>query len=148
MEETLLVGALLGFPILIKRVEETQKQTRTSQETLKETQKQTRTSQETLKEEQKQRRTSQYRDARDLLFLDNLNSRMTGIDDLWRFAETHPKEEYHNVMDVFTQFVKNPTSYEWEEGTKEDDKKAVKRKDIKEILQHISKERMAGAEAV
>ena len=125
MEETLLVGALLGFPILIKRVE---------------------TNQETLKEAQKQTRTSQYRDARDLLFSEILNSRMKGIDDLWRFARTHPQDEYGNVMDVLTQFIKNPIPYKWEEGTEEEDKKAVKRIDIKEILLYMRKERIEGAE--
>ena len=132
-KHTLLIGALLGFPILIKRVDETQKQTRTSQETLKET--------------QKQSRTSQYRDARDLLISEDLNLRMMGIADLWRFANTHPQEEYHNVMDVFTLFIKHPIPYEWEQGTKEKDQKAGKRKDIHAILQHMGERRMVGAES-
>ena len=146
---TLLIGALLGFPILIKRVS-------INQETLKETQKQSRTSQETLKEAQKQSRTSQYRDARDLLQSDQLRLRMMGIADLWRFAKTHPQEEYHNVMDVFTQFIKRPPSFELSEEQKQRYKDGYaitignvqvfqkelpvgKRPDIRAIFQHMVK---------
>ena len=130
-EYTLFAGTLLGFPILIKRFDEMRLQTRVSQENLKET--------------QKQSRTSQYRDARDLLQSNQLNSRMIGIAGLWRFANTHPQEEYHNVMDVFTQFIKYSAPYEWEEGTKKETKKAGKRADIIAILEHMVKRSVAGA---
>ena len=118
---TLLIGALLGFPILIKRVD---------------------TSQETLKETQKQSRTSQYRDARDLLNSDKLNLRMMGIADLRRFAQTHPQEEYHNVMNVFASFIKNPIPY-GVSGIK-----AGKREDINAILNTFKKslQKMMGKE--
>ena len=116
MDKTLLVGALLGFPILIKRVD---------------------TSQESLKETQKQTRTSQYNAANELLWSEGLSSRMAGIESLWRVAQTYPKEDYHNVMDVFTQFIKHPASYKWEEGTKEEDKKVGNRADISAILRHM-----------
>ena len=115
--DLLFLGALIGFPILIKRVSEVQKQTRTMQ----------------------------YNAANELLWSERLGSRMAGIDALWRVAQTYPKEEYKNVMDVFSQFIKHPPSYEWEEGTKKENKKAGKRPDIVAILLHMGEERVAGA---
>ena len=117
-KHTLLIGALLGFPILIRRVSETRLQSRSIQ----------------------------YNAANELLWSERLDSRMAGIEALWRVAQTYPKEEYGNVMNVFSQFVKHPASYEWKEGTKKEDKKAGKRKDISAILEHMGEERMAGAE--
>ena len=108
----LVVAALIGFPILIKRVSETRSQSRTMQ----------------------------YNAANELLWSERLGSRMAGIEALWRVAHTYPKEEYHNVMDVFSQFVKYPVPYDWEEGTKEENQKAGKRPDISAILQHMSEE--------
>ena len=69
----LALAALIGFPILIKRVSEVQKQTRAIQ----------------------------YNAANELLWSSDLGSRMAGIQALWRVAQTYPKEEYHNVMDGF-----------------------------------------------
>ena len=116
-QNPLVLAALIGFPILIKRVGENRLQSRATQ----------------------------YNAANELLWSSDLGSRMAGIDALWRVAQTYPKEEYHNVMDVFSQFVKNPVSYEWEKGTKKKDQKAGERKDITAILRHMSEERMAGA---
>ena len=113
----LLIGALLGFPILIKRVGEIRLQSRTMQ----------------------------YNTANELLWSKDQDSRMAGINAFWRLADDYPKEEYHNVMDVFSQFIKHPAPYEWEKGTKEEDKKAGERKDINAILRHIVEERMIGA---
>ena len=48
------------------------------------------------------------------------------------------------MMDVFTQFIKNPIPYEWEAGTKKQDRKAGKRDDIGKILRYMGKKRMAG----
>ena len=99
----MVVAALIGFPILIKRVSETRLQSRTMQ----------------------------YNAANELLWSERLGSRMAGIEALWRsLAETYPKEEYHNAMDVFSQFIKYPVPYDWEEGTKEEDKKAWERDQI------------------
>ena len=91
MNETLLVGALLGFPILIKRVTEMQEQTRISREQL---------------------HSSQFSDAYGKLWSSDLGTRMTAIDSLLRFAQAHPKEEYKKVMDVFCQFIKHPLPLE------------------------------------
>ena len=116
--DILAFGALIGFPILIKRVGEMRLQSRTTQ----------------------------YNAANELLWSEGLGSRMAGIEALWRVAHTYPKEEYHKVMDVFSQFIKHPASYKWEEETKKEDKKAGKRKDISAILGHIGEARMARAE--
>ena len=115
--DLLVIGALIGFPILIKRVGEVRLQSRAMQ----------------------------YNAANELLWSKDKGSRMAGIEALWRFANTYPKEEYHNVMDVFTQFIKYPIPYEWKKGTQEEQKKAGKRHDIGKILQYMGKERMAGA---
>ena len=123
-EHTLLVGALLGFPILIKRVTEMQEQTRISREQL---------------------RFSQFADAYGKLWSSDLGTRMATIESLWHFAQKHPQEQYSGVMDAFTRFIKHPASYEWEKGTKEEDKKAGKRTDIAAILRHMGEERMAEA---
>ena len=116
----LVLAALIGFPILIRRVSEVQKQTRALQ----------------------------YNAANELLWSKNLGSRMAGIDALWRVAETYPKEEYKKVMDVFTQFVKHPVSYEWGEGTKKEAQKAGKRKDINAILWHLREERLEESDRI
>lgn len=119
---TLLIGALLGFPILIKRVAEMQEQTHISREQL---------------------HFSQFADAYGKLWSPDLGTRMTAIESLWRFAQKHPQEQYSEVMDVFTHFIKHPA----EEGKKEEAKKAGKRPDISAILRHMGKETMAGAES-
>ena len=116
-QNPLVLAALIGFPILIRRVSETRLQSRTMQ----------------------------YNAANELLWSKDKGSRMAGIEALWRFANTYPKEEYHNVMDVFTQFIKYPIPYEWEAGTKKQDKKAGKRDDIRKILRYMGKKIMAGA---
>ena len=115
-QNPLVLAALIGFPILIKRVSETRLQSRSMQ----------------------------YNAANELLWSPNLGSRMAGINALWRLADNYPKEEYHHVMDVFAQFIKNPIPYEWKIETKTQDRNAGKRDDIHEILQHIGKERMVG----
>ena len=67
---------------------------------------------------------------------------MMGIADLRRFAQTHPQEEYHNVMNVFASFIKNPIHY-GVSGIK-----AGKRKDIHAILHTFKKsmQKMMGKE--
>ena len=128
---TLLIGALLGFPILIKRVG-------INQETLKETQEQTRISREQL-------HFSQISDSYGKLWSSDLGTRMTAIEVLWNFAQEYPKGQYKKVMDGFTQFIKYPAPYKWEEGTKEEAKKAGRRADIAAILRHMGEEREAEA---
>ena len=129
--QAILFGMLLGFPVLIKRLSVMQEQAEKSQQQ--------------IDIAQKQSRDSQYRDARNLLQSNQLNSRMMGIADLWRFAKTHPQEEYHTVMDVFINFIHQPIPYEWKEGTHEQDKKASKRRDIRKILQYMGAKRLEGA---
>ena len=123
-KHTLLIGALLGFPILIKRVTEMQEQTRISREQL---------------------RFSQFADAYGKLWSSDLGTRMAAIESLWHFAQEHPKEQYHKVMDAFTRFIRYPASYKWEEGTKEENKKAGKRADIDAILRYMGEKIMAKA---
>ena len=119
VKSPLMLAALLGFPILIKRVAETRLQSRTMQ----------------------------YNAANELLWSKDNSSRIAGINALWRLANDYPKEEYHHVMDVFTQFIKNPMPYEWEKGTKEQDKKAGKRDDIGKILRYMGAEKVVGADS-
>ena len=118
INKPLLVGALLGFPILIKRFDEMRLQTRVAQ----------------------------YNASNELLWSKDKGSRMAGIEALWRFAKTYPKEEYHNVMDVFSQFIQYPIPYEWKDETEKDFGKEGRRRDIGKILQYmIYEKRMAGA---
>ena len=167
LNNPLVVATLFGFPILIKRVSFMQEQTeamrqqaeimRGQSERMGEQSRSIKEQAEVLREQkdvtqqqmligQKQARFVQYNAASELLRSPHLSARMTGIESLWRFAQTHPQEEYHNVMDVFSQFIKYPVPYEWEKGTKKEDQKEGKRKDISAILEHMIKERMAGAE--
>lgn len=124
LNNPLIVATLLGFPILIKRMAEMREQTRISREQLQ---------------------FSQFADAYGKLWSVDLGTRMTAIESLWNFAQEHPQEQYHKVMDTFTQFIKHPASYEWEEGKKEKDKKAGSRTDITAILWRMGERRMAGA---
>ena len=138
-KHTLLIGALLGFPILIKRVAEMQEQTRISREQL---------------------HFSQFADAYGKLWSLDLGTRMTAIESLWRFAQAYPKEEYKKVMDVFSQFIRHPQPYELDEKRqkkhrhlksvrpqyfKQEKTPAGKRTDIGAILQDMGEERMEGA---
>ena len=118
MDRTILVGALLGFPILIKRFDEMRLQSRIAQ----------------------------YNASNELLWSQSLGSRMAGIEGLWRFADDYPKEEYHHVMGVFTQFIKYPIPYEWKDETEDGVGKEGRRRDIGKILQYmIYEKRIAGA---
>ena len=145
----LVLAALLGFPILIKRLSVMQEQIEKSQRQVGIGQQQT--------------RTAQYNAANELLWSSNLGSRMAGIQALWRVAKTYPKEEYHNVMDVFTQFIKHPLKYITEKGDEKKQDKflrvgqgiystqkevpAGKRDDISEILRLMVGEKIAGAKS-
>ena len=104
---TLLIGALLGFPILIKRMAEMREQTRISREQL---------------------HFSQYADAYEKLWSSDLGTRMKAIKSLWSFAQEHPQEQYHKVMDDFIYFIMHPLPY-GEKGIN-----AGKRADIQAIL--------------
>ena len=127
----LVLAALLGFPILIRRVSETRLQSCAMQ----------------------------YNAANELLWSKDKGSRMAGIDALERLGDTYPKEEYHHVMDVFTQFILYPMPYELDEKMqnkhqnlksvhsqyfKQEKTPAGKRDDINKILRYMGKERMAG----
>ena len=129
----LALATLIGFPILIKRVSETRLQSRAIQ----------------------------YNAANELLWSEGLGSRMAGIQALWRVAQTYPQEEYHNVMDVFTQFIKYPPLYELHEKRHNKHRylrsvrpqyfvrgkkiPAGKREDIQAILWRMGKEKIADA---
>ena len=135
LNNPLIVAALLGFPILIKRLSVMQEQAEKSQRLVEIGQQQT--------------RFNQYSEGKKLLFSQQLSSRMEGIEALWQFATTYPKEEYQIVMETFSQFIKHPPLYELDEKRNKqffEKTPAGKRDDIREILRHIGKERMAGVE--
>ena len=130
-QNPLALAALIGFPILIKRVSETRLQSRSMK----------------------------YNAANELLWSERLESRVAGIRDLWRMAQTYPKEEYYNAMNVFSQFIKNPPLYELDEKRhnkhqylksvhpkrfKQEKTPAGKRTDIGVILWYMSKRSVAG----
>ena len=127
-KQAFLFGVLLGFPVLIKRLSVMQEQAEKSQRQVEIGQKQT--------------RINQYNTANDWLWSNHLGLRMAGIDALFRLAQTYPKEEYRNVMNVFAHFIKHPHRY-GVSGIK-----AGKRKDINAILHTFKKsmQKMMGKE--
>ena len=137
-----VIGALIGFPVLIKRLSVMQEQAEKSQQQIDIGQEQT--------------RLNQYNEAKKLLWSEQLSSRMEGVEALWHFATTYP-EKYKTVMETFAQFIKHPLPYELDEKRQNNLKSvrpqyakwetpAGKREDIHAILRRMGEKRMAGAE--
>lgn len=91
----LVLAALLGFPILIKRLSVMQEQVEKSQQQIEIGQKQT--------------RANQYSVANELLWSEHLGARIAGIEILWQQLQDNPDERtQRQIMILFSEFVKNP----------------------------------------
>ena len=94
----LVLAALLGFPILIKRLSVMQEQLEKSQQQIEVGQKQT--------------STSQYSIASQLMWSEHLGARIAGIEILWQQLQDNPDERTQRmIMTLFMEFAKNPPDF-------------------------------------
>ena len=97
-DRPLILAALLGFPILIRRLSVMQEQVEKSQQQ--------------IEVGQKQMRASQYSVASQLMWSEHLGARIAGIEILWQQLQDNPDERTQRmIMTLFMEFAKNPPDF-------------------------------------